>query len=416
MTSEDPTHADALERARSKRSQYRRYARFGGGQFMWLYAIGWPAVICAAYAVPCLVQGDLRDALPALGIGGVWALLVAGVVAFVTGSIRAAGRKLEAFAERVGGVAFRSSHPDRTLAWLDQHWADDVPRSMLHDPSGSAYFVGAEATYANTPVLVVAVRGNFWPRLHQIVLLAAPGARRPNEVARARVELGGLGYVVSTTPSGILVTHERTPASAFDFEHLDRVVRLLAELAGAEHAEHDVETKRALRAELRAQSIERFKHVLHFTQEELELNAGGRLSTAQRAMSALRGTLLALVALAAGGWAIYVTTQLIDPATRRDVGGGLLVIAVLSIIALGLSVVAVLVLEDAVDGHAALVLGPLRHTTTSGAKGSVHHWLHCGPMRFSTSAAITYAIEVNVRYRVYYSEHSHRLLSLEPAP
>ncbi len=229
------------------------------------------------------------------------------------------------------------------------------------------------------------------------------------------MELGQLGYVVSTTRSGVLATREHAPASAFEFETLDAVVHLLAEVAGTPRSSDDAETKRALRAELRALSIERFKHVYHFDEAELKLNAGGRLSARQRVSSAVRGTLWGAAALAAAGWAFHVAFAILGPGEHKDVGGGIIVIVVSSLIALALTVVAGQILRDAVDGHAGLVFGPLRHTTTTGSKGGVHHWLHCGHLRFSASAAVIYAIESEVPYRVYYSAHSHRLLSLERA-
>jgi hypothetical protein len=416
VTSEDTTHAAALERARSVRAPYQqalRYSRWSGGKFVWLYAIGWPTVVLCGYGIVCLAQGDLRNGIPALVLGLLWALVVLAVVAVVTSSIRAAGRRLKAFAERASGIAFRSSLPDRTLAWLDQHWAEEGPLTVMHDPGGSAYFVGAEATYAGAPVLIVGVRANFWPRVHQLIFFGAPGVRLPDEASRARVELAELGYVVSTPRSGVLVTRQSAPASAFDFDTLDRVLRLLAELAGATHADGDHAKYRQLRQRLRALSLERFKSIVDFTEKDLALNAAGHLSFRQRARSAARGTLWALVALAAAAWGAHVAIAIINPATRRDVVGGILVIVGMVVFSVGFSVFAAELLRDAVDGHAGLVLGPLHHTTTQGSKGGVQHWLQCCDIRFSVSPAIVYAIETDVPYRVYYALHSHGLLSLE---
>src|SRR5262249_34493992 len=159
--------------------------------------------------------------------------------------------------------------------------------------------------------------------------------------------LGELGYAVSATRSGVLVTREHAPASAFDFETLDRVVHLVPEVAGAERSNDDPALKRELRAQLRALSLERFQHVFHFSEEELRLNAEGRASPRQRFASAVRGALWGAVALAAAGWAFHVVLAIFGPGEHRDVGGGILVIAVSLVIALALSVVAGQVLLDA---------------------------------------------------------------------
>ncbi|HEV8548261.1 MAG TPA: hypothetical protein VGQ57_04515 [Polyangiaceae bacterium] len=419
MTTPDPTLDAELERARASRAPYHeavRATRFNGGNFVWLYAIGWPTVLFWGFGIPCLVQGETRDGAIAMACGSAWALVVLGVVGFVTGPIRGARKRLEGFAARVGGVAWRSPRPDRVLAWLDRYWADPVPQTLIHDASGSASFAGAEASYAGAQVLVLGLRGNLRPRVHAIVLLAARGERVPDELAPARVELGRLGYVVNVGRSGILLVREHAPASSFGFEALDGVVRLAAELADTAHTPHDVHASRELRAELRRLAIERFKPVVHFDERDLELNAQGRLSSAQRFSSVLRAAAWGALALAAGSWPFYVLSELLGQGPRRDgVGGAIFVIVIFSLVSIGLTVMAGQALRDAVDGHAGLALGPLRYSATAGPKGTVQHWLHCGSMRFSTSAATAYALEAEVPYRVYYAAHSHRLLSLERA-
>jgi hypothetical protein len=47
---------------------------------------------------PLLVQGETRDGAIAMACGSAWALVVLGVVRFVTGPIRAARKRLEVFA------------------------------------------------------------------------------------------------------------------------------------------------------------------------------------------------------------------------------------------------------------------------------------------------------------------------------
>ncbi|HTQ02690.1 MAG TPA: hypothetical protein VMI54_02495 [Polyangiaceae bacterium] len=184
---------------------------------------------------------------------------------------------------------------------------------------------------------------------------------------------------------------------------------------GTPRARADPEEKRRVHARLRAAALDRFGPALGFSERELALNASGRLSFRQRVSSGARGLFWAVTSLLAWAWVIEVAVTVFGPGNHRGLVGALLGIPVIVAVSGFLALRSADNWRDAVGGRAAQMLGPLRHATTKTRRGTVVDWLECGPLWFRAPDGVFGAIEPKVRYRVYYTSRTHRLLSLERA-